>query len=149
MTTIDKLDIQLYFNYAYRIEMVEKINQQYRLDLAASIPPQTYLLDINPKLSELDLLLGVVPVLTPWAYFFPPQTFKNQRKSPFTFSQVLPGLDDQTSDMEEEDRIEEVACSSIEEKNEKAAILGFIKQKRKLNEWLIHIVKQVGRFIAG
>ena len=36
--------------------MIEQINQQMRFEQAASIPPQTHVVDTFPKLTEIDLL---------------------------------------------------------------------------------------------
>ena len=108
------------------------------------------MIDLYPKLTELDLLLGVVPVLTPWAYFLPPKKFAERRRSPFTFSRVLPSLGASDKEDEEElDKIAAVPCQTSAEKSEKAMITMFFKQRQKINDWLMHIVKQVGRFISS
>ena len=39
MATIDKLDVGIYLQYARRTEMIEKINQEYHMADAGSIPP--------------------------------------------------------------------------------------------------------------
>ena len=92
MATIDKLDIGIYMQYARRTNMIEQINQQYHLEEAASIPPQIQVLDISPKLTELDLLLGVRTMQTSWAFFSPPPEFRFQRRSPFGFFASPPAL---------------------------------------------------------
>ena len=92
MTTIDKLDIGIYIQYARRTTMIEQINQQYHLDEAGTRPAQIQVLDVYPKLSEMDLLLGVGPIQNPWAFFFPPSQFRFQRRSPFGFFRVAPSL---------------------------------------------------------
>jgi hypothetical protein len=92
MTTIDKLDMGIYIQYARRTQLIEQINQQYHLDQASSIPPQLSLISLHPRLTEMDILLGVVPVQTPWAHFFPPSQFRFQRRSPFGFFRVAPSL---------------------------------------------------------
>ena len=81
MATIDKLDIGIYIQYARRAEYIEGIKSQYHLDQASSIPAQTQVTDLYPKLSELDLLLGVQRSYAPWAYFYPPKSFNLRRKS--------------------------------------------------------------------
>jgi hypothetical protein len=90
--TIDQFDISIYNLYAIRTRMLEQINQEYRLREAGSIPPQTQLLDTLPKPTELDILLGVAPVVTPWAYFYPPKRYRFIRRSPFAFFRVVPTL---------------------------------------------------------
>ena len=72
MATIDKLDVGIYINYARRTEYIEQIHKQFHLEEAASVPPQTLVTDLYPKLSELDLLLGVTRTYAAWALFYPP-----------------------------------------------------------------------------
>lgn len=153
MATIDKLDIGIYMQYARRSEMVEKINQQYHLYEAGSIPPQITLFDLSPRLSEFDMLLGVVSVLTPWAYFFPPKNFTERRKSPFTFASVLPELLSGPNGSHNVEaiiaKIQSVPCKTPEERAEQTALISFLKQGGKINEWLTHVIKQIGRFISS
>lgn len=115
MTTIDKLDISVYNLYAMRTKMIEQINQQYRLDQAASIPSQLTVLDTYPKMTELDILLGIVPLHTPWAYFYPPPTFKDIRRSPFSY-RVIPSFGNYDEQEKEEEKLEEIVCDSEEDK---------------------------------
>ena len=149
MTTIDKLDIDIYFQYARRTQLIEQINQQYHLDDAASIPPQIQLVDIYPKLSEMELLLGIVPVQMPWAYFFPPPRFRFQRRSPFGFFRVAPSLGSFEQEDEDEEKLDDVICETEEEEREKTAIKGCFTQIDKINNWLSFIVGRVGQFLQG
>ena len=149
MTTIDKLDISVYNLYAIRTRMIEQINQQLQLDKASSIPPQTMMVDIYPKLSELDLVLGVVPLNTPWAYFFPPQEFYRARRSPFAFFRIAPSLGSLEEQSKDEQTLESVLCQSPEEEKEKAAIRGCFKQIGEINRWLGYIIGRVGQFLQG
>lgn len=149
MATIDKLDLSVYNLYAVRTRMIEQINQQLRLDQAGSIPPQIQILDIYPKLTELDLLLGIVPLATPWAYFFPPPSFKIRRRSPFGFARILPSLGSQEDQDRDEQRLASVECHSPEEEQERQSIQGCFAQISKINEWLGHIVGRVGQFLQG
>lgn len=149
MTTIDKLDIGIYIQYARRTQLIEQINRQYRLEEAASIPPQLQLVDLYPKLSELELLLGVVPVQAPWAYFFPPPRFKFQRRSPFGFFRVAPSLGSFDKEDEDEEKLDETACETEEEEKEKKAIKACFAQIDKINNWLSFIVGRVGQFLQG
>lgn len=149
MTTIDQLDLSVYNLYAVRTKMIEQINQQFRLDQAASIPPQTQILDIYPKLSELDLLLGSVPLNTPWALFFPPKKFRWQRRSPFAFYRIAPSI----GSLDEQDALEaelaQIETNTPEEKQEKEAIQTCLKELNKLNTWLGFIIGRVGQFLQG
>jgi len=149
MATIDQLDISIYNLYAIRTRMTEQTNQELRLGEAASIPPQTILLDTFPKLSELDLLLGVAPVVTPWAYFFPPKRFEHIRRSPFAFFRIAPSLGSLEQQEEDEEKVGSIECESIEEEKEQQAILGCLSQIGKINEWLSFIIGRVGQFLQG
>lgn len=149
MTTIDKLDISVYNLYALRTKMIEQINQQYQLDKASSIPPQTVIMNVMPKLTELDLLLGIVPLHTPWAYFYPPKRYSFVRRSPFGFFRVAPSM----GSLEEQDQVastlESVPCSTPEELREKELIKGCFKQMEQINRWLGHIIGRIGQFLQG
>jgi len=149
MPTIDKLDIGVYIQYARRTQMVEQINQQFRLKEADSIPPQLQLIDIYPKLAEIDILLGVIPVTTPWAYFFAPKNFDEMRRSAFTFSRVVPSvnpLDDAETD---EERLEKEQCGSKEEEDEKKILSNCLSQVKKINNWLGFVIGRMGQFLQG
>jgi hypothetical protein len=149
MTTIDKLDISVYNLYAVRTKMIEQINQQLQLDKAASIPPQTQMVDIYPKLTEIDILLGIVPLFTPWAYFFPPKRIRFLRRSPFAFYRVTPTLGSLKEQREQEAELEAMECPTPEAQKEKEVILGCFKQIDKLNGWLGFIVGRIGQFLQG
>lgn len=149
MATIDKLDLTVYNLYAIRTRMVEQINQQYSLDKAASIPPQTAVWDNYPKLTELDILLGIVPMFTPWAYFFPPKNYRYQRRSPFAFYRVAPSLGTLKEQEQEEQKLSNIPCESPEEEAEKASIFRCLKQVDKINGWIGFIMGRVGQFLQG
>ena len=149
MATIDNLELEVYNTYAIRTRVIEQINAQLRLDQAASIPPQISLVDFYPKLTELDLLLGVVPMATPWAYFFPPKTFDRIRRSPFSFFRVVPSigsLQEQESDFEE---LAQTATASPDEEKEKAALTRCFHQMDKINSMMSFIIGRVGQFLQG
>ncbi len=149
MTTIDKLDIGIYFQYARRTQMIEQIYQQYHLEEASSIPPQTSTMTVIPKPTELDLLLGIVPMYTPWAYFFPPQKFRSRRRSPFSFYRVAPSLGSLEKHHEDVALLESIPTHSHEEEVEKKKMLECLKQIEKINDWLSYIIGRVGQFLQG
>lgn len=149
MATIDNLDLTIYNTYALRTRMIEQINQQLRLDQAASIPPQTFILDIWPKLTELDMLLGIVPTGTPWAYFYPPKKFGDTRRSPFAFHRIMPSLGDEDEQENLEEEIEEMEVDSSDDKEKKVKILACLKEIKKINSWLGFIIGRVGQFLQG
>jgi len=148
-TTIDKLDLSVYNLYAVRTRMIEQINQQLHLDQAGTIPPQIQILDAYPKLAELDILLGISPLLAPWAYFFPPRHFASQRRSPFGVARLLPSLGDEEEQEEKEHEAAIVECETDEEEAEKKAILKCFGQITKINSWLGYIVGHRGQFLQG
>lgn len=147
--TIDKLDISLYNMYAVRITMIEQINTQLRLGEASTIPPQTQLVDLFPKLTELDILLGVIPVTTPWAFFFPPQRYQRVRRNPFAFFRVAPSFGTLEEQAKEEARLEQFPCETEEQEKQKAVLLKCFKQMNKINEMLSYIIGRIGQFILG
>lgn len=147
--TIDNIDIGVYFQYARRMQMIEQINRQYHFEEASSIPPQLQVVTFYPKLSEIDLLLGIIPLHTPWAYFFPPPRFRFQRRSPFGFFRVAPSLGSFEDQENNEEKIEAIECDEEDEKKEKAAIKACFKQIDKINNWLSFIVGRVGQFLQG
>lgn len=149
MTTIDKLDISVYNLYAIRTRMIEQINQQIQLDQASTIPPQTAIMDLYPKMTELDILLGIVPLFTPWAYFYPPINFRYQRRSPFAFYRVIPSMGSLKDQEKDEETLANIPTSSEEEEQEKTLLKGCFAQVNKINGWLGFIMGRVGQFLQG
>lgn len=149
MATIDNLDLSVYNLYALRTKMMEQINQELRLDQASSIPPQTHVVDNYPKLSELDILLGIAPHAMPWAFFFPPKRFQRTRRSPFTFSRVVPSFGDEEELDEMIEKIRGIATTDPDEEEEKSMITSCLKKITEINDWLGHIVGRMGQFLQG
>ncbi len=146
MATIDKLDMSVYNLYAIRTKMIEQIQQQMPLDKAQSIPAHTAIFDTYPKLTEIDILLGIVPMFTPWAYFYPPKNFRFQRRASFSFSKVASSLGDQEK---LESLLASIECNTPEEEEEKAKLISCKKNIDKLNGWLGFIIGRVGQFLQG
>lgn len=149
MATIDKLDISVYSNYALRITLIEEINSQLRMNEAASIPPQLQVIDIYPKLTEMDLVLGLAPLATPWAYFYPPPRYKELRRNPFAFFRVAPSFGALDKEEEHEENLDQEECETEEEEEEKEAIRSCLKQMGKINEMISYIVGRIGQFLQG
>lgn len=147
--TIDQYDLSVYNMYAIRTMMNEQINQQLRLREAASIPPQIQIIDIFPRARELDILLGVVAMNNPWAYFQPPKRFRTRRRSPFSFSRVVPSFGSTLRHDEELELLDSVPCFSNEEEEEKAALKEMIKELKTINNWMGFIVGRMGQFLQG
>lgn len=151
MTTIDKLDIGIYIQYARRTQLIDEMNRQMRMQEADTIPPQLQLLNLYPKPNELDILLGVATVTTPWAFFFPPKNFSLQRRSPFTFGQVVPTVNLFASDDEEsdEDKLNKISTDSEDEEEEKKVVMKCIQQIKRINSWMSFVVGRMGQFLQG
>ncbi|MBA3238375.1 MAG: DUF5399 domain-containing protein [Parachlamydiaceae bacterium] len=149
MATIDNLDLNVYNLYAIRTRMIEQINSQLRLDQASSIPPQIQVMNAYPTLTELDLLLGITPLNTPWAYFRPPSKFIDKRRSPFGFARIMPSLGTQEDQEEDQEKAEQQYCETEEEESEKKAIKACFTQITNINQWLKHIVGRMGQFLQG
>lgn len=148
-TTIDQLDLSVYNMYAVRTMMNEQIQAQMRLSEAASIPPQIQIVDIFPRQNEIDLLLGIIPLNAPWAYFYPPKKLRFLRRGPFAFHRVAPSFGSVTRHDEELALISSTECESAEEKQEQAALMGMLKQMGNINSWMGYIVGRIGQFLQG
>lgn len=149
MATIDKLDLSVYNLYAIRTKMVEQTNAQWHLEEASSIPPQIQVINSYQQMTELDILLGIVPTFNPWAFFFPPKRFRSQRRSPFTFSRIVPSISSNEEHEKLEALLQSIECRTVDEEKEKAAIAGCFKQISKINGWLGHIIGRIGQFLQA
>ncbi len=149
MATIDKLDLSVYNLYAIRTKMIEQIEEQIPIAKAGTIPPHTTIFGTFQQLTEIDILLGVVPLFTPWAYFYPPKNFRNQRRSSFAFYRVAPSLGSFKEQEEEEARLAAIPCANPQEEAQKASLTSCFKMISKLNGWLSFIVGRVGQFLQG
>lgn len=147
--TIDQYDLSVFNQYAIRTMMNEQINQQLRLREAASIPPQIQIVDIHPRMSEFEMLLGGVQMYNPWAYFFPPKRFRTSRRSPFSFSRVVPSFGSVLRHDEELALLDTIPCYTSEEKEEKEAIKEVLKKLKTINNWMGFIVGRMGQFLQG
>lgn len=147
--TIDRLDIGIYIQYAKRMQILEQVQAQYHLREAASIPAQALIVDLYPKLTELDLLLGVGTTMAPWAYFFPPKSYAMQRRSSFAFHRLLPIFGSADAEVQEEKKLEEVECESEEEEEEKTTLRRCIRKVKELNSLLRFIGGRIGQFLQG
>lgn len=146
MTTIDKLDISVHNTYAIRTLLVEQINKQLHLEQAGTIPAQTQVVNMAAQWTELTLLLGFGSRYAPWAIFFPPKKFYDLRRSPFTFSRVMPSFGSSEECFE---KLREVDCHTPDEEKERMAIVSCLQQLDRINDWMSHIVGRVGQFLQG
>ena len=147
--TIDHLDIGIYIQYARRMQLVEQIQQQFHLREATSVPAQALIVDLYPKLSELDLLLGVGTTVAPWAYFFPPKGFSFQRRSEFAFHRIMPIFGRFDAEDEQERNLSTIVCDSDEEEEEKSSIKRCLTKVKEINGLLRFIGGRIGQFLQG
>lgn len=147
--TIDQLDIGIHIQYARRTELIEQVRQQYHMPEAQGVPAQTLIIDIYPRLTELDLLMGVAAVHAPWAYFFQPKKFPVQRRSTFSFHRIIPIFGTTDEEKEEEDKLDSIECITPEEEKEKSALKGCFKQMKQINDLLHFIGGRIGQFLQG
>lgn len=148
MATIDDLGIQVHSLYAIRTTLAEETYKEFRLQEAASIPPQTTLFDTFPKMTNMSAVVGEVPVTT-WAFFFAPKGFYQTRRSPFAFYRIAPSLGSLEKQDEDEALIASIPVMTEEEKQEKEAVLQLIDVVRKVNDWINFIWARVGQFLQG
>jgi hypothetical protein len=148
--TIDKLDIGVYIQYARSIQVVEQVKEQFQLDKASAIPPNTQLIDFAPKLAELELLMGMVYSReNPWAFFYPPPRFREQRKSPFARYRKSALL----STTEEEEELlailDGVDCRTAEEEVDRDILKSAVRKRKAINDMIDDVINHIGMFVQG
>lgn len=149
MATIDKFDLGIYFEYARRTEYVESIQDQYRLKEASSIPPQTAVIDILPRPSEIEVLIGKAYGYAPWAFFLPPKKFRFQRRSPFARHRVAPSLGSLEKHEADMAKLESIEVEGEEEQREKDVLTNLFNRIEQINKMLGFIVGRIGQFLQG
>ena len=147
--TIDKFDIGIYIQYARRTELIEQVRQQLHIPEAGNVPATALIIDLYPKLSELDLLLGVATIAAPWAYFFAPKNYRNQRRSAFAFHRIVPIFGSKDKQEEEEGKLADIICETPEEEQEKAALKACFQKINEINDLLRYIGGRIGQFLQG
>jgi hypothetical protein len=149
MATIDKLDLSVYSNYAMRITLIEQVNSEFRMQEASTIPAQLQMVDIYPRLTEFDLVLGIAHQSLPWAYFYPPNSFKRLRRNPFAFFRIGPSFGSLEEQQQDEALLEEVECKTPKDEAEKATIRSCLKHMSWINSMITYIIGRVGQFLQG
>lgn len=147
--TINDLGFQVHIRYAEMTEFVEGVKKEFGLDKAQAIPPHVQIVDTYARPNELQLLLGVAAVTTPWAVFVRPLPKRTRRRPSFTVARVAPSLGTLAEQIELENMVENTDTSSPDELREKTILLLCFGQINKLNEWLSHIIGRVGQFLQG
>ncbi len=149
MATIDNLDVNIYMDYANRSQHVEEVQHDFALNQAAKIPPQTLLVNLYPKPSEIDMLMGTLPVVVPWAYFVPPKRLFQQRRSTFSFSRIMPTLGTYEEEEQQEQDLDDTECETELEEKEKAILKRCFAEIKKINGWMNFIIGRVGQFLQA
>ncbi len=149
MATIDMLDLRVYIQYAKRTELIESINREFRISEAGSIPAQTKVVNMYPKISDIDLLLGFARCHAPWAFFWPPKKFFRQRRPSFTNYRVVPSLGTLEKHVIDQDKVSKCPCSLPHELAEQSALMDCFGMMDKINGWLGHIVGRIAQFLQG
>jgi hypothetical protein len=150
--TIDKFDIGVYIQYARRTQLIEQVNSQYHMRDATGVPAQALIVDLYPKLAELDLLLGIATLSSPWAYFYAPRSYSAQRRSPFSFHRIIPFMGERQNedeDKKDEEIIEEMECKTPEEERERTVLKSCFRQIEEINSLLRYIGGRIGQFLQG
>jgi len=147
--TIDKFDIGIYIQYARRTELIEQVRQQLHIPESGNVAATALIIDLYPKLSELDLLLGVAAVTAPWAYFFAPKSFRYQRRSAFAFHRIIPIFGTKQEQEEEEEKLSDIVCETPEEEQEKQVLQKCFKKIDEINDLLRYIGGRIGQFLQG
>lgn len=156
--TIDNFDVGIYIQYARRTQLLEQVMQQYHMKEAGSVPAQALIVNLYPKLAELDLLLGVATMGASWAYFYAPKSYSDQRRSPFAFHRIIPLLEEREpkkdgEEQEEKEKgenlLEQVTCTTAEEESEKKVLRSCFKQIEEINSLLRYIGGRIGQFLQG
>lgn len=95
------------------------------------------------------MVLGIAHQALPWAYFYPPSSFKGLRRNPFAFFRVGPSFGSLQEQEQDEKRLEEIACKTPKDEAEKATIRSCLKQMSHINSMINYIVGRVGQFLQG
>lgn len=149
MATIDNLNLEVYKNYAVWISLSEQINTQLKLSEAVNVQSQISMVDLYPKLSDLDLVLGVANTAYPFAYFYPPKRFRDLRRNPFSFFRIAPSFGSLAKQDEDELRLERIVCSTPSDIADKEVIHSCLKEMGKINDMISYIIGRVGQFLQG
>jgi len=149
MTTIDKLDIAIYVQYAQRTRMMETIEREYHLGEADTIPPQTMVVDLSQRMSEMDLLFGVMRTYAPWAFFYPPKKFWGQRRSSFVSYRIVPSLGSLEKQQADAAKLAKVKCNTPKEEEERSVLSSCLAAIEEINDLVGFIMGRVGQFLQG
>jgi hypothetical protein len=149
MATIDRLDIAVNFQYARRIEFVEAIQKELHLERSTAVSDQALVVDLFPKRSEVELLLGLTQTRAPWAYFYAPPSFQTQRQSTFAFFRIAPTMGSLAKQEADAKKVATTQVHSKEEVEEQGVLGQFFSSVNDINEMIGFVTGRIGEFLKG
>lgn len=149
MATIDRLDIAVNYQYARRIEFVEAIQKELHLDRSTAVSDQALVVDLFPKRSEVELLLGLTQTKAPWAYFYAPPGFQAQRQSTFAFFRIAPTMGSLSKQEADAQKVATTAVNSKEEADEQSVLGQFFSSVNDINQMIGFVTGRIGEFLKG
>jgi hypothetical protein len=149
MATIDRLDIAVNYQYARRIEFVETIWKELHLERSTAVSDDALVVDLLPKRSEVELLLGVIETRAPWAYFYAPPSFQTQRQSTFAFFRIAPTMGSLAQQAADAAKVATTQVHSREEVEEQSALAQFFSSVNDINQMIGFVTGRIGEFLKG
>lgn len=149
MATIDQLDIKVYVDYARFTRSVELTEKTFHLGEAGFIPPQTAVPEYKPTLTEMELLLGIMPRYTPWAVFFPYSKFKFHRRPAFNKFRTATSMGSLEKQEADYAKLSSIKPDDEEEEKEKEILCECFEEIEEINGWISYIVGRMGQYLQG
>ena len=137
MATIDKLDFKVYVDYARRTRLIELVNKDYGLGQSQGIGAQIEVVDIHPRVLELDLLIGLMRQYAPWASFWPPKKFQEQRRPVFMRHRIAPSLGTFSKQDADYETVLNFSPETKEQETEQRILCTCFQQIHTINGWKI------------
>ena len=147
-TTIDKLDIGIYVQYARMTQFREEIERQYGLGAAGQIAPHTIVVDIDQRPTSLDALMGVGGGIR-YSEVAAPAGFFAQHRSVFTTHCVVPSLGSEERHEADVAKVSAVKCRSPEARQEQSILKNLYDVRGDLNDQILYIFSHIGQFLQG
>lgn len=150
--TIDQIRNESHRDYANLKILAEQVSKEFPASAVTSLSGQVRIDTVTPQPTELDLLLGVVAVLTPWAMFLTPDSLygkKRRMRVPFGVSRILPSLGSHEYCELLQQTVLAHLCTMHEEEREKSALDNFFAMLQKLDTWQNDIFNRIHQFMHG
>jgi len=147
--TIDKLNIGVYVQYARRMQFMESVNKQYRIAEAYNIPAQTQIINISPRTSEIEMLMGRSYGGNVWAIFSPPRNYFIQHRPIVSKFRIVPSIGSLQKQDADQAKVAAYSCATRQEEREQQAIGSVFEVVNNICGWIGHIVGRVGQFLQG